>query len=231
MEIRLYVICCFYLAAFNICSLCLIFVSLINMCFGVFHRGFILFETLWASWTWVVIFPILEMFWTIISSSIFSYSFLLSSTSGTPRIQMLGHLTLFQRSLRLSSLLFILFFFQLCFIYFHHSIFHLTYPFFCFSYSTVGSLQDVFNLSYCIVHYWWTILEETQAGIKIARRNISNLRYADDTTLMAESEEELKSLLMKVKVESEKVGLKLNILLTGVHSPRMDKEAGTDTIK
>ena len=54
-------------------------------------------------------------------------------------------------------------------------------------------------------------LEEAQAGIKIARRNINNLRYADDTTLMAESEKELKSLLMKVKVESEKVGLKLNI--------------------
>ena len=54
-------------------------------------------------------------------------------------------------------------------------------------------------------------LEETQAGIKIAGRNISNLRYADDTTLMAESEEELKSLLMKVKVENEKVSLKLNI--------------------
>ena len=54
-------------------------------------------------------------------------------------------------------------------------------------------------------------LEETQAGIKIAGRNLNNLKYADDTTLMAESEEELKSLLMKVKVESEKVGLKLNI--------------------
>ena len=54
-------------------------------------------------------------------------------------------------------------------------------------------------------------LEESQAGIKIARRNINNLRYADDITLMAESEEELKSLLMKVKEESEKVGLKLNI--------------------
>ena len=54
-------------------------------------------------------------------------------------------------------------------------------------------------------------LEEAQAGIKIAGRNINNLSYADDTTLMAESEEELKSLLMKVKVESEKVGLKLNI--------------------
>ena len=56
-----------------------------------------------------------------------------------------------------------------------------------------------------------TGLDETQAGIKIARRNVSNFRYADDTTLMAESEEELKSLLMKVKEESEKVGLKLNI--------------------
>ena len=54
-------------------------------------------------------------------------------------------------------------------------------------------------------------LEEAQAGIKTAERNISNVRYADDTTLMAESEEELKSLLMKVKVESEKIGLKLNI--------------------
>ena len=57
-------------------------------------------------------------------------------------------------------------------------------------------------------------LEETQAGIKIAKRNINNLRYADDTTLMAGSEEELKSLLMKVKEESEKVGLKLNIQKT-----------------
>ena len=59
-------------------------------------------------------------------------------------------------------------------------------------------------------------LEETHSGIKIARRNINNLRYADDTTLMAESEEELKSFLMKVKVESEKVGLKLNILKTKI---------------
>ena len=59
-------------------------------------------------------------------------------------------------------------------------------------------------------------LDEVQAGIKIARRNINNLRYADYTTLMAESEEELKSLLMKVKVESEKVGLKLNIQKTKI---------------
>ena len=59
-------------------------------------------------------------------------------------------------------------------------------------------------------------MEETQAGIKIVERNINNLRYADDTTLRAESEEELKSLLMKVKVESEKVGLKLNIQKTKI---------------
>ena len=61
-----------------------------------------------------------------------------------------------------------------------------------------------------------TGLDEAQAGIKIARRNINNLRYADDTTLMAEREEELKSLLMKVKEESEKVGLKLNIQKTNI---------------
>ena len=59
-------------------------------------------------------------------------------------------------------------------------------------------------------------LEEAQAGMKIARRNINNLRYADDTTLMAENKEELKSLLMKVKEESEKVGLKLNIQKTKI---------------
>ena len=74
-------------------------------------------------------------------------------------------------------------------------------------------------------------LEETQAGIKIARRNINNLRYADDTTLMEESEEELKSLLMNVKEESEKVGLKLNIQKTKIMasgpitSCQMDGEA------
>ena len=63
---------------------------------------------------------------------------------------------------------------------------------------------------------WNSGLDEAQAGIKIARRNINNLRYADDTILMAESEEELKSFLMKVKEESEKVGLKLNIQKTKI---------------
>ena len=76
-------------------------------------------------------------------------------------------------------------------------------------------------------------LEETQAGIKIAGRNINHLRYADDTTLMAESEEELKSLLMKVKDESEKVGLKLNIQKTKimVSSPITSWEIDGETVE
>ena len=73
----------------------------------------------------------------------------------------------------------------------------------------------LFNL-YAEYIMWDTGLDETQAGIQIARRNINNLRYADDTTLKAESKEELKSLLMKVKEESEKVGLKLNIQKTKI---------------
>ena len=76
-------------------------------------------------------------------------------------------------------------------------------------------------------------LEETQAGIKIARRNINNLRYADDTTLMAESEEEVKSLLMKVKEESEKAGLKLNIQKTKImaSSPLTSWEIDGETVE
>ena len=76
-------------------------------------------------------------------------------------------------------------------------------------------------------------LEEVQAGIKIARRNINNLRYADDTTLMAESEEELKSLVTKVKVESEKVGLKLNTQKTKImaSSPITLWEIGGETVE
>ena len=76
-------------------------------------------------------------------------------------------------------------------------------------------------------------LEETQAGIKITRRNINNLRYADDTTLMAESEEELKSLLMKVKEESEKVGLNLNIQKTKIvaSGPITSWEIDGDTVE
>ena len=76
-------------------------------------------------------------------------------------------------------------------------------------------------------------LEETQAGIKIAGRNINNLRYADDITLMAESGEELKSLLMRVKEESEKVGLKLNIQKTKImaSSPITSWEIGGETVE
>ena len=78
-----------------------------------------------------------------------------------------------------------------------------------------------------------TGLEETQAGIKTAGRNINNLRYADDTTLMAQSEEELKSLLMKVKVESEKVGLKLNSQKTEIMAsgPITSQEIDGETVK
>ena len=78
-----------------------------------------------------------------------------------------------------------------------------------------------------------TGLEEAQAGIKIARRNINNLRYADDTTLMAESKEELNSLLMKVKKESEKVGLKLNIQKTRImaSSPIVSWQRDAETMK
>ena len=89
------------------------------------------------------------------------------------------------------------------------------------------------------MHHEKCWLEEAQAGIKIARRNINNLRYADDTTLMAESEEELKSLLLKVKEESEKVGLKFDIQKTKImvsgpitswHRDRETVETVTDFI-
>ena len=85
----------------------------------------------------------------------------------------------------------------------------------------------------CKVHHAKCWLDEVQAGIKIARRNINNLRYADDTTLMAESEEKLKSLLMKVKVESEKVGLKLNIQKTKImaSSPITSWEIDGETVE
>ena len=80
---------------------------------------------------------------------------------------------------------------------------------------------------------WNTGLDEAQAGIKIARRNINNLRYADDTTLIAESEEELKSLLMKVKEEGKKVGLKLNIQKTRIMAsdPITSGEIDGETVK
>ena len=103
-------------------SLCLILITLSNMCLDVFLLGFILYGTLWAFWTWVSIsFPMLGKFLTIKSSNIFSYPLFFSS-SGISIIQFFMYLMLFQRSLRLYSFLFILFFFNLlCFSYFHHS--------------------------------------------------------------------------------------------------------------
>ena len=101
MRFPLYVTCCFSLAAFNILSLCLVFVSLISMCFGMFLLGFILYGTLCTSWTWLTVsFSVLGKFTTIISSKILSYPFFFSSSSGTPIIWMLVHLILSQRSLR-----------------------------------------------------------------------------------------------------------------------------------
>ena len=158
MGIPLCVIFCFSLAAFNICSLFLIFVNLSNMCLGVFCLGFILFGTLWVSWAWVTIsLPILGKFSTIISSSIFSWSFFLSSSfSGTPMIQMLGHLTLSQRSLRLSSFLLILFLFS--------SLLSLFTPFYILPHVSylLSLLFCLFPLEcfwshYCIIHYWLTL--------------------------------------------------------------------------
>ena len=93
------------------------------------------------------------------------------------------------------------------------------------------NLQGLYRLVKYIIRN--AKLEETQAGIKIARRNINHLTYADDTTLMAESEEELKSLLMKVKNETEKVGLKLNIQKTKImaSSPITSWEIDGETVE
>ena len=156
MEIPLCVICCFSLAAFRICSLCLLFVSLINMCLMVFHLGFILFGTLWVSWTWATVsFPILGKLSTIIVSSILSCPFFLSYSSGTPMIRMLGHLTLSQMSLRLYSFLFILFF---------SSLLHLFPPFYLpphLSYLLPQLFYCWFPSAwfwYQLLHYWPILL-------------------------------------------------------------------------
>ena len=152
MGIPLCVICCFSLAAFNICSLCLIFVNLINICLEVFHLGFILFGTLWVSWTWVIIsFSILGKFSTIISSRIFSWSSFLSSSSGTPIIRMLERFILSWRSLRLSLFLLI------HFSFFLSDSFISANPIFCLCYSTICCLQSVSDLTYYIIHYILTV--------------------------------------------------------------------------
>ena len=93
-----------------------------------------------------------------------------------------------------------------------------------------SSLTLSFNLCFKIFPYVCLRLEEAQTGIKIAGRNMNNVKYADNTTLMAESEEELKSLLMKVKEESEKVGLKLNIQKTKIISSGSSHQIRSDQI-
>ena len=123
MGIPLCAICCFSLAAFNIYSLCLIFISLINMCLWVFHLGFILFGTRWVSWTWVAIsFPILGKFSTIISSSIFPCPFFFLLLLGLSYDSNVG---VFNNVPEVSEVVLIYFnyfsFFPLCFIYFHNS--------------------------------------------------------------------------------------------------------------
>ena len=124
---------------------------MINMCLGCFSL-FILFGTLGFL---DLIGYFLHHFRDIFNYYCLKYFLMafLSSSSGIPMIWMLGHLTLSQRSLRLSSFN-SFFFFPLCFIYFYHSIFHLTYPIFYLSYSTVGSLQSAFDLSYFIINVW-----------------------------------------------------------------------------
>ena len=158
MWIPLYIICCFSHVAFNICSLCLIFVSLINMCLGMFLLGFILYGTLWPSWTWVAIFfPTLGNLSSMVSSNVSSCPFFLSY--GTHMILMLGCLTLFQRFLRLSWFLFILFCLfcsasVISTILYSSSLIHSS----AFITLLFGLFQIIFNLRYCTVHCWSFIL-------------------------------------------------------------------------
>ena len=152
MGIPLHVICYFSLAAFNICSLCLIFVNLIKMCLGVFCLGFILFGTLWVSWTWVTIsFPILGSFQLL--SQVFSHGLSSCLLLGL-MIRMLGHLTLSQRPLRWSSFLLILFSPPALSTSFISPILFSTSLTLSSAFILLLVLSRVyFNLNYCIIHY------------------------------------------------------------------------------
>ena len=154
MGIPLCVICCFSLAAFNTCSLCLIFVNLINMFLGVFHLGFILFGTLWVSWTWVTIsFPILGTIINYFLLKHFLKAFLFVFFFWDSYDSNVGAFNIVTEASEVVLISVNSFsFFPLCFIYFYHSILYLTYPIFCLHYSTVGSLQ-CFDLIYSIIHY------------------------------------------------------------------------------
>ena len=139
---------------FNIFSLCLIFVSLINMWLCVFLLGFILYGTVWASWTWVAIsFHILGKVFNYYFCMYFLMPFLFVFFFWD------SYLTLLQRPLSLISFYSFFFCIPLCFCFFFHlSIFQLSYLFVCLSNSTVDSLQSVFNLNHCIVHCWLAAL-------------------------------------------------------------------------
>src|SRR5574337_485477 len=170
MGIPLCVICCFSLAAFNFCSLCLIFVNLINMCLGVFRLRFILFGTLWVSWTWVIIsFPILGKFSTINLLKYFLMAFLFVFFFWDSYDSNVGAFNIVPEVSEVILISFNpFFFFPLCFIYFYHSIFYLTYSIFCLHYSTVGSLQSVFDLIYCIIHYILTFFISSRSLLKLS---------------------------------------------------------------
>ena len=153
MGIALCVICCFSLAAFNICYLCLIFVNLIN-------------KLSWGFLPWV--YPVwdspsfldLDGYFLTHFREVFNYYLLKYFLISFLFVFFFwdtydSNVLVFSIAPEISGVIFISFnsflFFPLCFIYFHHSIIYLTYPFFCLSYSTVGSVQSAFNLSYCIV--------------------------------------------------------------------------------
>ena len=141
MGFPLYVTCCFSLAAFNILSLCLVFVSLISICLGVFLLGFILYGTLCACWTWLTIsFSMLGKFSTIISSKIFSYPFFFLFFFGDPYNSNVSVFDIVSEVSDTNLGSFHSFYFILLFrSYFHHFIFQLTDSFFCFRYSAIDS--------------------------------------------------------------------------------------------
>ena len=153
MRSLLCVICCFSLAAFNICSLCLIFANLINMCLGVFLLGFILFGTLWVSWTWVIIsFPILGVFNYYLLKyflMVFLFVFFFWNSYGSN----VGMFDIVPEVSEVVLISFNSFFFFLSVSFISTILSSTSIILSSASYSIVGSLQSVFELSYCITHY------------------------------------------------------------------------------
>ena len=152
MGIPLCVICCFSLAAFNICSLCLIFVNLINMCLGVLPWVYPVWDSLGFLDLSDYFLPHFgEVFnYYLLKYFIMAFLFVFFWDSYDSNVGAFGIVPEVSEVVLISFNSF--FFFPLCFTYLYHSIFHLTYPIFCLCYSTVGSIQSVFYLSYCIMH-------------------------------------------------------------------------------